>query len=253
MPSKPREAQPMRLHRYIAQCGVTSRRKAEELITEGRVEVNGQRIRILGFKVSPSDKVAVDGEEISLPPPKVVAMYKPIGYVTTLDDPQGRPTVAKLLPDQDTSLKPVGRLDMDTDGLILFTNDGDLAMRLAHPRYEIDKEYNAILKGKPEEAVLEKLRKGVTIEGRKTAPAKVIRRRYDPGEDQTAVKIIIHEGRNRQIRLMGESVGHPVVELRRMRIGFVSIKGMRSGECRLIGQKDVNRLRELVGLSANGG
>lgn len=232
----------------IAHSGLCSRRKAEQLIREGRVEVNGGTVTELGRKVDPDDEVRVDGQLVTGAKHYTVIVNKPAGVVTTLHDPQGRPTIVKFLPDYGVQLKPVGRLDMDTEGLLLCTNDGELANRLAHPRYGIEKEYQAIVSGVPDEKALEKLRKGVFVEGRKTAPAKVEVIHAEAKANTTALRITIHEGRKRQVRLMCEAVGHPVTSLKRTRLGPLRVKGMRVGEARLLGKKEVDELRRLVGL-----
>jgi 23S rRNA pseudouridine2605 synthase len=238
-----------RLHKRIAASGICSRRAAEELIKDGRVAVNGDTVTQMGVVVDDDDLVTVDGEEIGRPPQYVVVMHKPPGYVTTLSDPQGRPTVKRLLPDFGVQLKPVGRLDMNSEGLLLFTNDGELANRLTHPRWGVDKEYEVTVKGLPTPEALERMRKGIYIEGGKTAPATV--ELLSKPERQAAtskLKFIIHEGKKRQIRLMCEAVGCPVVRLVRVRIAFLKIKGMPPGQCRLLGRQDIERLEKLVKL-----
>lgn len=235
-----------RLHVRIARSGFASRRAAEGIIADGRVTVNGNLVVEMGVKVSPEDVVAIDGVPIAVAKRYTVALYKPKGVVTTLSDPQGRPTVVRYLPDYGVPLKPVGRLDMDTEGLLLCTNDGDLHARLSHPRYGIEKEYLAIVEGVPDERALDQLRKGVFIEGRKTAPAKVETVHEEPRS--TSLRITIHEGRYRQVRFMCEAVGHPVISLKRVRYGPLVLKGMRAGEAKLLGKKDVDGLRKLVGL-----
>lgn len=239
---------PVRLHVYIAHSGYCSRRAAEELIKEGRVQVNGEPVVEMGVKVSPGDIVSVDG--VSLAPANVytVLLNKPTGVVTTLFDPQKRPTIVRYLPDLGVQLKPVGRLDMDTEGLLICTNDGELAHRLAHPSFGIEKEYLAIVEGIPAEKTLNDLRRGVFIEQKRTSPAKVELIHAEEKKNTTGLKITIHEGRKRQIRLMCETVGHPVKSLRRVRIGPLRIKGMRPGECRMLGVQEVNELKRLVGL-----
>lgn len=235
-----------RLHVRIARSGFASRRAAEKAIQDGRVTVNGELVVEMGVKVGPDDEVAVDGVTITVAKRYTVLVYKPKGVVTTLSDPQGRPTIVRYLPDYGVPLKPVGRLDMDTEGLILCTNDGELHARLSHPRYGIEKEYTAIVEGIPDERALEHLRKGVFIEGRKTAPAKVETIHEEPRS--TSLRITIHEGRYRQVRFMCEGVGHPVISLKRTRYGPYNLKGMRSGEAKLLGKKDVDSLRKSVGL-----
>lgn len=241
-------SEPLRLHRYLAKCGVASRRKAEDLIREGRVTVDGEVVTEMGTKVADGQDIRVDGIRAEAPRLLYYVLYKPKGVLTTMSDPGGRPTIAEYLPSKDSALKPVGRLDKDTDGLIIITNDGDLAMRLTHPRYGVEKEYEAVVKGIPTEDALGRLRRGVMVEGRRTAPAEVSLAGSDPKGRRATVSLILHEGRKRQVRLMCEAVGHPVVSLRRVRIGLLRLKGMRPGECRLIGLKDVQALRRLVGL-----
>jgi pseudouridine synthase len=237
-----------RLHVRIARSGLCSRRAAETLILEGRVEVNGELVAELGRKVGPDDEVRVDGQIIGTAKLYAVLLNKPKGVVTTMRDPQGRPTILQYLPDYGVMLKPVGRLDMDTEGLLICTNDGDLAHRLAHPRYGVEKEYLAVVKGIPDEKTLDKLRKGIWIEGGKTSPAQVSIVHAEARTNTTSLRITIHEGRKRQVRLMCEAVGYPVASLRRVRIGPLHIRGLRPGECRLLGKQEVLELRRLVGL-----
>lgn len=234
------------MHVRIARSGFASRRAAEGIIKDGRVTVNGELVVEMGVKVGPDDEVAVDGMPLTTAKQYTVLLNKPKGVVTTLSDPQGRPTIVRHLPDYGVPLKPVGRLDMDTEGLLLCTNDGELHARLSHPRYGIEKEYFAIVEGQPDERALEALRNGVFIEGRKTAPAKVEVVHAEPRS--TSLKITIHEGRYRQIRFMGDAVGHKVIGLKRTRFGPFLLKGMRPGEAILLGKKDVDALRKSVGL-----
>jgi 23S rRNA pseudouridine2605 synthase len=238
----------MRLHRWIAQTGLTSRRKAEELIQQGRVMVNGELVTEMGVKVEPDDRVEVDGEVLRALEQVTVMLNKPKGVVTTLDDPQGRRTIMDLLPTNLRGLKPVGRLDKDTEGLILLTTDGDLASRLTHAKYGVEKEYLAHVEGRPDEEALEKLRRGVFVDGRRTAPAVVRLIHVDEKRMVTALSLILHEGRKRQVRMMCEYVGHPVRDLRRIRIGHLVLKGMAPGEARLLPKKDLDKLRKAVGL-----
>jgi 23S rRNA pseudouridine2605 synthase len=232
-----------RLHKRIAAAGLCSRREAEKWIQDGRVTVNGDLVTELGVKVGPDDEVRVDGRPIQIAKHYYVIMNKPIGYVTTLDDPQGRPTVKNLLPDYGVQLKPVGRLDMDTEGLLLFTNDGDLAQKLTHPSFGIEKEYLAVVEGVPDDKSLERLRKGIYIEGGKTSPAKVEMVSAEEGKKAT-LRITIHEGRKRQVRLMCEAIGHPVRSLKRVRLGHLVLKHMPAGSCRALGKLDVEKLRK---------
>ncbi|MEZ0324657.1 MAG: pseudouridine synthase [Fimbriimonas sp.] len=237
-----------RLHVRIAHAGICSRRAAEKLILEGRVAVNGNIVMDMGVKVSPEDEVRVDGQPIATPKTYTVVLYKPLGVVTTMSDPQGRPTIVRYLPDYGVPLKPVGRLDMDTEGLLICTNDGELAHRLGHPSYGIEKEYQALVKGIIDEKALKDLRKGVFIEGRRTLPAKVEVIHSEPKAGTTSLRITIHEGRKRQVRMMCDAVGHPIISLKRFRIGPLFLKGMRAGEAKLLGNQDVNKLRAEVKL-----
>ncbi len=219
------------------------------MIQEGRVTVNGDLIVEMGVKVGPDDDVRVDGQPAKIAKLFTILLNKPMGVVTTLRDPQGRPTITSLLPDMGVQLKPVGRLDMDTEGLLIVTNDGELAQRLAHPRYGIEKEYQATVQGVPDEKALDDLRRGVFIEGRRTHPAKVIVGYADPRGAFAVLRITIHEGRKRQVRMMCEFVGHPVTGLKRIRLGNFLLKGMRPGEARLLAKQEVQALRNSVGLS----
>ena len=232
----------------IAHSGLCSRRAAEQLILEGRVQVNSEFVRTLGAKVTAEDEVRVDGMAISTARIYTVVLNKPPGVVTTLLDPQRRPTIVPYLPDYGVQLKPVGRLDMDTEGLLLCSNDGDLAARLTHPRYGVEKEYMAIVEGIVEDRAVEALRKGVYIETGRTSPAQVQIIHAEPTTQTTSLKIVLHEGRKRQVRQMCEAVGYPVKSLKRVRIGPLILKGMRPGEARLLGKKEVDHLRNLVGL-----
>ena len=232
----------------IAHSGLCSRRAAETLIQEGRVQVNGETVRQMGVMVAADDEVRVDGSVVSEARSYTLVLNKPRGVVTTLSDPQGRRTIASLLPDYGVQLKPVGRLDMDSEGLLLVSNDGELAHRLTHPRYGVEKEYIAVVRGIPDEKALSRLRKGVFIEGGKTSPAHVELLPTQRSGNSSSLRIIIHEGRKRQVRLMCEAVGHPVQSLRRTRIGKLLLRGLRSGECRLLGKSELDDLRRQVGL-----
>ena len=234
--------EPVRLHRYIAQCGVCSRRKAEELIAEGRVAVNGALVTQQGTKVTEGDKVEVDGKRIRQQEFVYLVMYKPKGVLTAMSDDRGRRTVADILPRLDAVVKPVGRLDMDTDGLLLFTNDGEMAKRLTHPSHGFEKEYEALVKGQPDERALERLRTGVRIERRKTSPARV--EVISSAKNATKLRIVLKEGWKRQVRLMCEAVDCPVIELRRVRFGPLRLKGMQPGECRLLSKQQAAALME---------
>jgi pseudouridine synthase len=217
------------------------------MIQEGRVTVNDELVVELGRKVSDADEVRVDGELVRSAKLYTLLLNKPAGVVTTMRDPQGRPTIVRYLPDYGVALKPVGRLDMDTEGLLIVTNDGDLAHRLAHPSYGVEKEYQAKVEGLVEDRALNALRTGLFLEGRKTHPAKVHVAFKDP-KGFSVLNITIHEGRKRQVRMMCEAVGHPVIALKRVRLGPFALKGMRPGEARLLHKQEVDALRALVGL-----
>lgn len=232
----------MRLHRYIAQCGLCSRRKAEELIVERRVALNGSIVTQLGTKVAEGDVVEVDGRRIAPQRFLYLVMYKPKGVVTTMSDERGRRSVADLLPRLDSVVKPVGRLDKDTEGLLLFTNDGEMAKRLTHPSHGTEKEYEAVVRGAVGERALERLRTGVRIERRKTSLARVDVVSVD--RTTTRLRLVLREGWKRQVRMMCEAVGHPVVELKRVRFGPLKLKGMHPGECRILGEEMVKRLND---------
>jgi 23S rRNA pseudouridine2605 synthase len=240
-----------RLHVRIAHAGVCSRRQAEKYIAEGRVDVNGEIVTEMGRKVGPNDDVRFDGMPCVEAKHYTMVLNKPTGCVTTLFDPQRRPTIVKYLPDMGVQLKPVGRLDMDTEGLLIVSNDGELSQRLAHPRYEVEKEYRVIVRGIPDEKALNKLRNGIYIEGGKTKPARVDVIHAEPSTNTTGLTFVLHEGRKRQIRLMCEAAGHDVISLKRLRIGPLTVKGMRAGECRMLTKSEVDSLRKLVKLPTN--
>ena len=246
-----------RLQKILSQAGVASRRLAEELIAQGRVQVNGATVTELGTKADPgADEIKVDGRRVQVQQRKrYILLHKPRGYITSRSDPQGRPTVLDLIREVREYVYPVGRLDYDSEGLLLLTNDGDLAARLTHPRHEVDKVYEARVRGVPDEHVLERLAKGVTIEGQRTAPAKV--RLLDPAakrpaeKEQTRIELAIHEGRQRQVRKMFDAVGHPVVRLRRVRIGPIADPDMPPGHWRELTPQEVGRLQRAAGLAAS--
>jgi 23S rRNA pseudouridine2605 synthase len=231
----------MRLAKFLAHAGVASRRASELLIGEGRVSVGGQTVADPALDVDENSGVAVDGRPVTGAEPRVVyALNKPVGVVSTARDTHGRPTVVDLVPERGLRLYPVGRLDADSSGLLLLTNDGELANRLTHPSFEVPKTYRAKLAGGPVgQATLRALREGVPLDGSSTAPARVRRR----GTNE--IEITIHEGRNRQVRRMCESLGHPVLELHRIAFGPLRLGDLRSGDCRRLGADEVGRLRAL--------
>jgi len=220
----------------LARVGFGSRRACEELIEEGRVRVNGETA-VLGRRVDPDhDRVEVDGAPVGVRPDLVhYLLNKPRGVVSTADDPQGRPTVVALVPDQ-PRVFPVGRLDADTEGLLILTNDGELAQRLTHPSFGVEKEYLAEVEGTPSPGALRRLREGVMLTDGVTAPARV----SSPGTN--LVRISIHEGRNRQVRRMCQAVGHPVTRLVRTRIGPLAERSLRPGQWRPLSATEVRDL-----------
>jgi 23S rRNA pseudouridine2605 synthase len=231
----------MRLAKYLAHAGVASRRAAERLIAEGRVTVGGEPVTDPALDVGSGSRVSVDGRALEGAEPRVVyAVNKPTGVVSTARDTHGRPTVVALVPSGGLRLYPVGRLDADTSGLILLTNDGELANRLTHPSFEVPKTYRARLGGGPVRLQsLEELRSGVSLDGSPTAPALVRRVRGN------LIELTIHEGRNRQVRRMCEAVGHPVLELQRIAFGPLRLRGLEPGAYRRLRSGEVERLRAL--------
>lgn len=231
----------MRLQKYLAACGVASRRGAAEYITKGLVTINGQVVLEKGVQVQPGDVVMCDGQLITPEATKHVIMYyKPIGEVTTVSDPQGRPTVLDHFRNFPARLYPVGRLDFDSEGLLLLTNDGDLTERLTHPRYEVEKRYIARVSNQLSDNAVRSLCAGILLDGRKTAPAKVRVLRRDAFS--TDILITIHEGRNRQIRRMVEAVGHQVVRLKRVSYGGLSLGQMQRGEWRELSAEEIAQI-----------
>lgn len=238
---------PERLQKVISQAGIASRRESEELIKAGRVKVNGVVVTELGTKVEPTrDKVAVDNKPIRTEKPVYILLNKPRGIVTTLHDPEGRKTVASLLPDISERIYPVGRLDYNTEGLLLMTNDGELTHALTHPSHEIDKTYRAKVLGRPPEEKLDRLRAGIKLEDGITAPAKVNAVEYDREKDLTTVEIVITEGRNRQVRRMFEAIGHPVRQLKRVKFAFLTLVGVRRGAYRHLEADEVETLKNIA-------
>ena len=236
----------MRLQKYMAMCGVAARRKCEEIIASGRVAVNGEIISQMGAQVEEGDRVTVDGQLITLEERKRYILYhKPAGEVTTVSDDKGRETVMDRFADMDVRLYPVGRLDYDSEGLLLLTNDGELAQRLTHPSCEVDKTYLARVTGNPSGEALERLRRGVFMEGdeRRTYPADV--RVVRDESLYSDVLVTIHEGRNRQVRRMFDAVGHRVLLLRRVRFGPLELGALRRGEWRELTEEEIARLKAL--------
>lgn len=239
-----------RLQKILSTAGIASRRAAEGYITQGRVSVNGQTVTELGSKADPdADDIRVDGRRIKTATRRLyILMYKPRGYITTRSDPQRRPTVIDLLTKGGVReyVYPVGRLDYESEGLLLLTSDGDLAAKLTHPRHSIPREYEAKVLGVPDEHEMERLAKGIVIDGRKTAPAEVKLLKVTEGSarEHALLSIVVHEGRNRQVRKMCEAVGHPVDRLRRVRIGPITDPHIRPGEFRELDAREVAALKK---------
>jgi 23S rRNA pseudouridine2605 synthase len=227
----------VRVNKYIAQAGLASRRRADQLIAYGKVRVNGKTVRELGTLVMPGDVVDVSGTPIKPVEESVyLVMHKPVGVMTTMRDPQGRRTIVELLPKKLPRIVPVGRLDYDTAGVLLLTNDGDLANRLLHPKFGVDKTYRATIAGRLSPENVEALRAGVKLERYTAAPAKV--RVVSVRSGYSVVDVTIHEGRNRQVREMFESLGHPVQTLVRLRFGPVSLGDLGVGRTRSLTPKE---------------
>lgn len=235
-----------RLQKILSRAGVASRRAAERLMAEGRVSVNRVTVRELGTKADPArDDIRVDGRRITLPDRHVyLLLNKPAGYVTTRSDPQRRPTVLDLLRGVREYVYPVGRLDFDSEGLLLLTNDGALAAQLTHPRHGVPRVYEARLLGVPDDRDHARLERGILLDDQKTAPAQVERLRVLG--DRTILRITLHEGRNRQVRRMCEAIGHPVEQLRRVAIGPLRDPALKLGQYRPLTDDEVARLRQLV-------
>ena len=216
----------MRINKYIASCGVASRRKAEEIILDGRVTVNGNLVTELAFNIDEEkDIVEIDGKQIGVEKNNVyIVLNKPEGYITTVKDQFDRPSVLDLVKDIDERVYPIGRLDYETSGLLILTNDGDLTYKLTHPKHEVDKTYMAIVKGVPNAQEIKNFEEGLYIEDYKTAPAKIKVVKINEEKNYSICQIKIHEGRNRQVRKMCRAINHPVLRLRRVAMGKIVLK-----------------------------
>ncbi|MDA3937554.1 MAG: pseudouridine synthase [Actinomycetota bacterium] len=239
---------PMRLQKFLARAGAASRRGSEDLMTAGRVAVNGETVSQLGSKVDPRvDVVTVDGKLVELHDgPTYLVLNKPAGYLTTMDDPQGRPTVADIMPREPAGLFPVGRLDMDTTGVLLFMTDGDLAFRVLHPKFHVEKRYVATVKGSPSTGDLESLANGIELEDGPTKPAEV--RRVSSKQNSTVVEIVLSEGRKRQVKRMFLAIGHPVVTLHRASFGPVVLGDLPEGSTRPLTVQEIAAIRAQAGV-----
>ncbi len=236
-----------RLQKFISQAGIASRRAAEKMIQEGRVSVNGKVVTELGVKVDPlKDKVSVDGKPVKSAEKMVYYLLnKPKGYLSTAKDDRDRKTVIDLLQDIKQRVYPVGRLDNNTEGLLLLTNDGTLMNQLLHPKYEIYKTYVVKVDRRPEEEKLDKLRAGIKLDDGLTAPAKVYVTGYDPLRDLTTLEVTIHEGRNRQVRRMFAAIGHDVKGLKRIEFAGLTLSGLRRGQYRELTAREIEMLQSL--------
>lgn len=232
-----------RLQKYLAQCGVASRRKCEELILQGRVQVNGVTVTELGTKINPEkDKIKFDGKDIKQSPKLVyILLNKPIGYVTTADDQFGRDTVLDLVKVKER-IVPVGRLDMYTSGALILTNDGDFVYQVTHPKHEIEKTYTVTIKGIVQNSEVEQLRYGIKIDDYITKPARVKILKTDTEKGISRLEITIHEGKNRQVRKMCEAVGRKVLALHRSKIGGIGVKDIELGKWRYLTANEVQQI-----------
>ncbi len=233
-----------RLQKVLAKAGVASRRKAEELIRQGKVRVDGKVVTEMGTKVDPeTQSIKCEGTPLDSQEEKVyILLHKPGGYLSTVHDPQGRPIVTDLLKNIKERVYPVGRLDLDTEGALLLTNDGELAQRILHPSHEVNKTYVAKVKGRPGKKKLDALSKGIELEGKKTWPANIEMLKSEAGS--TTIQITIHEGRKRQVRKMFEAVGHPVLKLKRTAYGQLELGELGSGKYRFLTSGDIKFIFE---------
>jgi len=243
------DTQRVRLQKIIAGSGISSRRKAEDFIRHGLVTVNGETVMTLGTKVDPiHDHIKVNGRHLkSKLPDMFVMLNKPVGYLSTLHDPDGRPTIKQLMPKPSLRLFPVGRLDFDSEGLLLLTNNGDIAQACLHPTYHVQKTYLVKVKGVLEDLHLQQLRRGVTLEDGQTAPAKV--KKAGKAQANSWIEISIHEGRKHQVKRMFDHIGHPVIRLKRIQFGPLNLGKLLPGKTRYLTDNEANDLRELLTLS----
>lgn len=235
-----------RLQKFIASCGVASRRKAEELIESGKVRVNGRKVTELGVKVDPmKDKVMVDGQLLAVEKPVYYLMNKPKGVITSVTDPQGRETVMDYIKNEKRRIYPIGRLDLHTEGLLLLTNDGELAQNLTHPSKGVEKTYEVRIKGRVNDTDLQVIADGVLLEDGVTAPATLVDLGFDDHNGVHEVEITIHEGRNRQVRRMFEHFGYRIHNLKRIAYGGLTLSGVKRGGVRQLTQREVSALKAL--------
>jgi len=235
----------IRLQKFLADIGIASRRASEKIILDGRVQVNGRIARQLGIKIDPDvDEIKVDGKTCSGKPRHIyILMNKPMGTVTTAKDPFGRSTVVDLLKGLKERVYPVGRLDKDTEGLLILTNDGEVTYRLTHPKHEVEKTYLTVVKGRAGRQQIRMLEKGIKLEDGLTAPAKV--KIVKSPDDSTVMEIKIHEGKKRQIRRMCNAIGNPVIYLKRTHVGILSLKNLKPGQWRFMTPKEIEYIKNL--------
>ncbi len=233
---------PIRLQKYLSECGIASRRKAEELIQQGKIQIDGSTVTDMGIKIIPGKNTITCNGRPVLAQNRTISLLlnKPKGYVTTMSDPQGRPIVTSLLKDIPERLFPVGRLDIDTEGALILTNDGNLAQKIQHPSHETNKTYEALVAGHPNRSQLLQLEKGIVLEGKVTAPARISVR--NSTQHATRIEIIIHEGRKRQVRKMFEAIGHPVLQLKRLAYGRLFLQKLPTGAYRILGARDIEKI-----------
>lgn len=232
----------MRLQKVLAQSGVASRRKSEELISQGVVKVNGKIVTEMGVKVTKKDLIEVNGIPLTREKNVYFLLYKPRGVISAVSDDKGRKVVTDLLPGVKERIFPVGRLDYDTSGLLLLTNDGEFMNKITHPKNEVAKVYAAKVKGLPNQKDLRELEKGVKIDGRKTAPAKAWILSRDKKAETAIVELTIHEGRNHQVKKMFDAIGFPVMKLKRERLGSLDLSGLSPGQYRSLSAREVKEL-----------
>jgi len=234
----------MRINKFLANCGVCSRRKADEFIEMGEVTVNGMKIKMPGLEVSEKDEIQLKGKVVKMiTEKKYIAINKPVGVTSTLSDPHAKKKIIDLLPSSLAHLKTGGRLDRETEGLIIMSNDGDFLNKLMHPSFELEKEYLAEARGDLDKDVINRLEKGVKLDGKLTAPAQI--KNLESLKGGTRFHIIIHEGRKRQIRLMCEAIKHPISRLRRIRIGEIELGTLANGKWRELTQAEVDSILKL--------
>lgn len=234
-----------RLQKIIANSGYCSRRKAEELISSGEVLVNGKVVTSLGTKTSYKDQITISGHNLKLENKEYILLYKPRGIITTTSDDKGRKTVLDLV-ETTNRLYPVGRLDYDTSGLLILTNDGELTNKLIHPKSNVEKVYVVKVEGLVKPSLIKKMCAGVIIDGKKTARAKAKIKKIDKKKNTSLIELIIHEGKNHQVKKMFESIGYKVIKLKREKFGTLNLKGLKSGEYRHLTIKEVKILYSLV-------